>query len=152
MVRNPKRTYLEMVEQRGMFPSPQYRQCTSDLKRGPIDKFIRSLPHKVIVNCTGIRAEESVNRSKQTPWKFNATLSVAGRTVWNWMPIFEETLDQVLSWHWETGTPLHPIYSPQFHRDGPTGGDLNRFSYPLSIFPLAKDLDAIQIHHPQTFD
>jgi DNA sulfur modification protein DndC len=45
MVRNPKRTYLEMVEQRGMFPSPQYRQCTSDLKRGPIDKFIRSLPH-----------------------------------------------------------------------------------------------------------
>jgi 3'-phosphoadenosine 5'-phosphosulfate sulfotransferase (PAPS reductase)/FAD synthetase len=45
MVRNPKRTYLEMVEQRGMFPSPHYRQCTSDLKRGPIDKFIRSLPH-----------------------------------------------------------------------------------------------------------
>ena len=45
LARNPKRTYLEMVEQRGMFPSPHYRQCTSDLKRGPIDKFIRSLPH-----------------------------------------------------------------------------------------------------------
>jgi 3'-phosphoadenosine 5'-phosphosulfate sulfotransferase (PAPS reductase)/FAD synthetase len=44
VVRNRKRTYLEMVEQRGMFPSPQYRQCTSDLKRGPIEKFIRSLP------------------------------------------------------------------------------------------------------------
>ena len=57
VVRNPKRTYLEMVEQRGMFPSPQFRQCTSDLKRGPIDKFIRSLPQKVIVNCIGIRAE-----------------------------------------------------------------------------------------------
>ncbi len=25
VVRNQKRTYLEMVEQRGMFPSPQYR-------------------------------------------------------------------------------------------------------------------------------
>ena len=37
VVRNPKRTYLEMVEQRGIFPSPQFRQCTSDLKRGPID-------------------------------------------------------------------------------------------------------------------
>lgn len=36
VVRNPKRTYLEMVEQRGMFPSAQYRQCTSDLKRGPL--------------------------------------------------------------------------------------------------------------------
>ena len=43
VVRNPKRTYLEMVEQRGMFPSPQFWQCTSDLKRGPIDKFIRAL-------------------------------------------------------------------------------------------------------------
>ncbi len=31
VVRNPKRTYLEMVEQRGMFPSAQFRQCTSDL-------------------------------------------------------------------------------------------------------------------------
>lgn len=45
VVRNPKRTYLEMVEHRGMFPSAQYRQCTSDLKRGPIEKYIRSLPH-----------------------------------------------------------------------------------------------------------
>ena len=44
VVRNPKRTYLEMVEQREMFPSAQFRQCTSDLKRGPIDKFIRALP------------------------------------------------------------------------------------------------------------
>ena len=41
IVRNPRRTYLEIVEQRGMFPSAQYRQCTSDLKRGPIEKYIR---------------------------------------------------------------------------------------------------------------
>jgi hypothetical protein len=33
-----------------MSPSPQYRQCTSDLKRGPVDKFIRSLPHKVMLS------------------------------------------------------------------------------------------------------
>jgi len=68
LVRNPRRTYLEMVEQRGMFPSAQYRQCTSDLKRGPIEKYIRSLPHKVIVNCIGIRAEESSARSRLTRW------------------------------------------------------------------------------------
>lgn len=67
VVRHPRRTYLEMVEQRGMFPSPQFRQCTSDLKRGPIDKFIRSLPHKVIVNCIGIRSEESNPRSRLSP-------------------------------------------------------------------------------------
>jgi DNA sulfur modification protein DndC len=62
VVRNPKRTYLEMVEQRSVFPSPQYRQCTLDLKRGPIDKFIRRLPHKVIVNCIGICSEESQSK------------------------------------------------------------------------------------------
>ncbi len=38
IVRNLKRTYLEMVERRGLFPSAQYRQYTSDLKRGAIEK------------------------------------------------------------------------------------------------------------------
>ena len=47
VVRNRKRTYLEMVEQRGKFPSAQFRQCTSDLKRGPIERFIRSLEYGV---------------------------------------------------------------------------------------------------------
>ena len=34
VVRNPNKTYLEMVRRRGRFPSAQFRQCTSDLKRG----------------------------------------------------------------------------------------------------------------------
>ena len=59
VVRNPNKTYLEMVERRRMFPSSATRQCTSDLKTGPCYVRIRHLPHKLIVNCTGIRAEES---------------------------------------------------------------------------------------------
>jgi len=59
VVRNPNKTYLEMVERRGRFPSAQYRQCISDLKRGPIERFIRSLGYKVVTHCMGIRAEES---------------------------------------------------------------------------------------------
>ena len=62
VVRNPNKTYLQMVERRGKFPSSANRQCTSDLKRGPIEKFIRHLNEKVIVNCTGIRAAESPAR------------------------------------------------------------------------------------------
>jgi 3'-phosphoadenosine 5'-phosphosulfate sulfotransferase (PAPS reductase)/FAD synthetase len=100
VVRNPNKTYLQMVERRGMFPSSTTRQCTSDLKRGPIEKFVRALSQKVIVNCTGIRSEESSQRSKQIPWKANKSLSVAGRSVWDWMPIFDESLGKVLSWHW----------------------------------------------------
>jgi DNA sulfur modification protein DndC len=37
------KTFDEMVEDRGMFPRPKYRQCTSDLKRGPIERTIRHL-------------------------------------------------------------------------------------------------------------
>ena len=36
------KTFLGMVEKRWMWPSARYRQCTSDLKRGPIEKFIRA--------------------------------------------------------------------------------------------------------------
>lgn len=35
-----RRDLLQMVAERGMFPSPEQRQCTSDLKRGPIEKVI----------------------------------------------------------------------------------------------------------------
>lgn len=74
VVRNQKKTYLQMVEQWGKFPSAQFRQCTSDLKRGPIEKYIRNirtLPHKVVINCVGIRAQESQNRARQSAWSVN---------------------------------------------------------------------------------
>ena len=35
LVARAGKTFLEMVEHRGMFPSPANRQCTSDLKRVP---------------------------------------------------------------------------------------------------------------------
>jgi DNA sulfur modification protein DndC len=152
VVRNPNKTYLQMVERRGMFPSSTTRQCTSDLKRGPIEKFVRALSQKVIVNCTGIRSEESSQRSKQIPWKANKSLSVAGRSVWDWMPIFDESLGKVLSWHWQTETPLHPAYVPEFHRDGTTGGYLKRFSCRLCIFATATDLVAIEQNDPEAFE
>jgi 3'-phosphoadenosine 5'-phosphosulfate sulfotransferase (PAPS reductase)/FAD synthetase len=111
VVRNPRRTYLEMVEQRdGMFPSAQYRQCTSDLKRGPIEKYIRTLLLRLIFNCMGIRAEESPQRSKLKPLSLNTSLTTRTRTVYNWFPIFEQTLFDVLAWHRENTIPLHPVY------------------------------------------
>ncbi|WP_263359500.1 phosphoadenosine phosphosulfate reductase domain-containing protein [Acidicapsa ligni] len=152
VVRNPKRTYLEMVEQRGMFPSPQYRQCTSDLKRGPIDKFIRRLAHKVIVNCIGIRSEESNPRSRLLPLTLNNALCSRHRTVYSWLPIFEQTLPDVLAWHWVNAIRLHPMYVPEFHKDGTTGGYLRRLSCRVCIFSTNADLVAIQQHDPAAFE
>ncbi len=82
-VRHPRCTYLEMVKRRGMFPSPRFRQCTSDLKRGPIEKFICSLPQRIILNCVGIRAEESHARSRLQSLAPNGSLTTRDRTVYN---------------------------------------------------------------------
>ena len=111
-----------MVRRRRIFPSAQFRRCTSDLKRGPIQKFLRTIPEKFVINGMGMRAEESAQRARQSPWMRDAEMSKNGRTVYNWLPIFEETTDQVLTWHWQNAVPLHPVYVPEYHRDGiPTG-------------------------------
>lgn len=152
VVRNPRKTYLEMVERRGKFPAPSCRQCTSDLKRDPIAKFIRQLPQRIIINCTGIRAEESSARSKQNPWKQNQRLSTNGRTVFEWMPIFDQTLGQVLQWHWDNREPLHPVYVDEYHKDGTKGGWLRRLSCRVCIFATDTDLRAIYKHDREAFD
>lgn len=95
----PVKTFFDMVERRAetrpdvpCWPSSATRQCTSDLKRSPIHKFIRNdmKARGVLlgVNCTGIRSAESNARAKKHPLKINATLSKAGREVWEYMPIF----------------------------------------------------------------
>ncbi|WP_158790030.1 phosphoadenosine phosphosulfate reductase family protein [Granulicella sp. L60] len=151
VVRNSRRNYLEMVEQRGMFPSAQYRQCTSDLKRGPIEKYIRTLPYRLIFNCMGIRSEESPPRAKLHPLSLNSSLTTQTRIVYNWFPIFEESLADVLTWHWDHCIPLHPVYVPKFHKDGTTGGYLRRLSCRLCIFSTDSDLLAIRQHDPEAF-
>ncbi|WP_274728009.1 phosphoadenosine phosphosulfate reductase family protein [Xenorhabdus bovienii] len=93
------KTLLGMVEARGMWPSPRYRQCTSDLKRGPIQKFIRndlkSRGKTLAIDCTGIRAEESPNRAKRQPFTLNKTLTNKTRTVYSWLPIFDLSTESV---------------------------------------------------------
>lgn len=151
VVRNKNKTYLQMVERRKMFPSPQYRQCTSDLKRDPINTWIRQsiknglISERFVVNCTGIRADESVSRSKQKPLSRNRRLSTAGRRVWNWMPIFRATLAEVLEGLRDREIPLHPVYVY-------AGGYLRRFSCRVCIFSTDADLHAIRANDPEAFD
>lgn len=96
------KSFLGMVEARGMWPSAAYRQCTSDLKRGPIFKFIRNdLKERaatIAVNCMGLRAEESAARAKREPLRYNTQESVNGRVirhVWDWLPIFDLSTAEV---------------------------------------------------------
>ncbi len=93
------KTFFDMVKHRQMWPSPKHRQCTSDLKRAPIEKAIRHYMKahgfSKIVNCMGIRAEESASRAKAKVFKFNERNSKAGREWYDWLPIHEWLVDQI---------------------------------------------------------
>jgi DNA sulfur modification protein DndC len=116
-----RRTLLEMIEERGMFPSPQQRQCTSDLKRGPIERTIRGITRErqaagveawgLVVNCMGMRAQESSGRSKLQPFKFNAGNSKAGREWYDWLPIHEWSERDVFEMISVCGQKPHPVYA-----------------------------------------
>ena len=113
------KTLLEMVEHRyntrpevPSWPSSGTRQCTSDLKRNPIYKFIRNYMKDrgalLAVNCTGLRAEESTSRAKKMPYQINKTLSKAGREVYEWLPVFDWSTEQVFDAIAEAGQkPFH---------------------------------------------
>lgn len=70
IVAEPATSFFQMVDRRGMFPSPSVRQCTSDLKRGPIERelrrYLKANPRfgGLVVNCMGMRAAESDSRAK----------------------------------------------------------------------------------------
>jgi DNA sulfur modification protein DndC len=105
------KTFFEMVRRRAekrpdvpAWPSSATRQCTSDLKRGPIYKFIRhdmkARGETLGVNCMGLRAAESPGRAKRKPLSVNQMLSKAGRTVYEYLPIhglLEEEVFQAIA-------------------------------------------------------
>jgi DNA sulfur modification protein DndC len=123
------KTFFDMVERRyekdpnrPCFPSPAIRQCTSDLKRGPIQKVVRHFAKTMpqfngrVVHCIGIRAEESASRSKQKSWRFDKGQSLAGRCIHEWLPIHDWTATDVFEAIAEAGQDLHWAYDAGMSR------------------------------------
>lgn len=94
------------------WPSTAIRYCTSDLKRDPINKFLRNCGHDFIISAEGIRADESPTRSKypviQIREKISSTLYkgmtveeainsyVPGkRLALTWFPVFNFDISEV---------------------------------------------------------
>lgn len=111
-----RRGLLQMIEERGMFPSPSQRQCTSDLKRGPIERTIRQTGAKLIVNCMGMRAQESSGRSKLNPFKLSERNSKAGREWYDWLPIHGLTTAEVFAAISDAGQAPHWVYAAGMSR------------------------------------
>jgi 3'-phosphoadenosine 5'-phosphosulfate sulfotransferase (PAPS reductase)/FAD synthetase len=124
IVAKPVRGLLQMVEERfasrpevPSWPSASSKQCTSDLKRGPIERevrrFLKANPqfNGLVLNCMGMRAQESTSRAKATTWKKNEKNSVAGREWYDWQPIHAMTTDEVWATIADAGQKPHPIYA-----------------------------------------
>lgn len=138
VVRNPNKDFFSMVRHRGKFPSPAQRQCTSDLKRGPIQTWIRNnVEDTLIINCMGLRAEESPARAKKHKLARNKSMTNSKRTVWDWLPIHDWLEPQVWAYLDEHGIPKHPVYSY-----------LRRFSCQVCIYMTQRDLAAVKINNP----
>jgi 3'-phosphoadenosine 5'-phosphosulfate sulfotransferase (PAPS reductase)/FAD synthetase len=83
-VRRRQGDLLDHIAERGMFPSPTARFCTSDMKRAQIHRLfthltaeaLKETPGPVrILNCMGLRADESPARAGRVPFSFDERAS-----------------------------------------------------------------------------
>jgi 3'-phosphoadenosine 5'-phosphosulfate sulfotransferase (PAPS reductase)/FAD synthetase len=146
------KTFFEMVEHRHAvrpdapcWPSAANRQCTSDLKRGPIEREVRRhakvFRFTTIVNCMGIRAGESCARAKAVSFRRNERNSIAGRDWYDWLPIHELTTEEVFATIRDAGQEPHPAYAQ--------GNE--RLSCVFCIMGSANDIANGARRHPELF-
>lgn len=138
-------TLLSIAEKRGVWPSPKFRSCTSQLKSGPIDKEIRR-QLKVrgltkVVSCMGLRAEESCQRAKKETLKLDEKNSVAGRDWYVWLPIHELSTVEVFQVIKEAGQQPHWAYSK----------GMSRLSCAFCIMSSKADLTIAAKENPELF-
>jgi 3'-phosphoadenosine 5'-phosphosulfate sulfotransferase (PAPS reductase)/FAD synthetase len=127
------------------WPSASTRQCTSDLKRDPIKKVIRHYVKEKgytrVINCLGLRAEESPGRAKKQCFKCDSNMSKAGRTVHDWLPIHNFTNAQVRQTVADAGQYLHYAYE--------LGNE--RLSCQFCIMGSVNDLQNGAKHNPELY-
>lgn len=112
---------LQQVEERRMWPDAARRFCTSDHKRSQVYRALTMLVREVqgrvgkrpvmILNCLGLRADESPARSKKHPYLVDDMASNGKRVVHTWLPIHGWTEEQVWSTIKASGVRSHQAYA-----------------------------------------
>ncbi|MDE0354609.1 MAG: phosphoadenosine phosphosulfate reductase family protein [Deltaproteobacteria bacterium] len=116
------KSLLESIEERGMFPAPRLRWCTASYKRGPIERelrrYLKAHPRFAgrLVSAMGLRRDESAERAKRIPWKRSDRNSRAGREWFDWLPIFDLTVDDVFRVIRDSGQSPHWVYAQGLSR------------------------------------
>ena len=116
---------LHRIESRGQWPGAATRYCTGEFKRNPVATLCTRLAKERrdaghygrvrILNCLGIRAEESRDRAKKAPFVADSETRKGQRPntrrqVDVWFPIFHWSVDEVWSTIRASGVPHHKAY------------------------------------------
>ena len=122
-VKRPQGDLLQHVEASGKWPMPTQRFCTADHKRGQIYTAFTTLAAEVrargeavgrpvrILNCVGLRAEESPGRAKRPMLIRDKRPSGARKVVDVWLPIQHWTEAEVWAACRASGARIHPAYA-----------------------------------------
>ncbi|MFD4529938.1 phosphoadenosine phosphosulfate reductase family protein [Streptomyces sp. NPDC058470] len=109
--------FLGMVEKRGMWPDAQNRLCTSTLKRDEAAKLFTQIVDELgldeqalIVNCLGIRADESPSRRKKHELAIDHRASNGRRLVLTWHPVFHLSEQDIWQEIVDNTLDYHPVY------------------------------------------
>ncbi|MEW1760409.1 phosphoadenosine phosphosulfate reductase family protein [Streptomyces cyaneofuscatus] len=109
--------FLGMVEKRGLWPDAQNRLCTSTLKRDEAAKFFTQIVDELgldeqalLVNCLGIRADESPSRRKKHELAIDHRASNGRRLVLTWHPVFHLSETEIWQEIVDNGLDYHPVY------------------------------------------
>lgn len=92
--------------------TPSMRFCTSEMKTHLISSALKKrFPQGDIINVTGIRRQESPNRSKMPVWAPNAELTRKGGVGITWNAIIEWPVQDVAYAIHDVGLSLHEAYT-----------------------------------------
>ena len=112
---------LERIESRGKWPDAKNRYCTSEFKTGQVKRLVTQLVAETpalgrpvrILNCLGLRAEESPTRAKKVRFRHleaKSGWSNTKRSVDEWLPIHGWKLADVWGRIRRSGVAHHPAY------------------------------------------
>ena len=124
VVRRTQNDLLGHVRQRRKWPAKFQRYCTSDHKRGPIWTLFTRLAREGhdcgrvnlfdgpcrILNCMGMRAEESPDRAAMVPFQAAVKPTNSRKRIDNWLPIHDWNAWQVWDRIGRSGVRHHRAY------------------------------------------
>src|SRR5215472_16635306 len=136
------------------------RFCTAELKRNPIDKYLRRYSN--VVCAVGIRHDESPSRAKKKSWEYRQ-INNSKRTATTWHPLISWSTNDVLH---ACGTSLQDLWTRQAHyKVGHTERALDgwqlhpayvfgneRLSCAFCVLACSNDLAVGAQHNPELLD